>query len=99
MFLQREDPLIPVLHDQMVSFLTKLAGKFLPVATIRAAEGDFYTIKYRECEDQLQGLDKFYHTNTLHACICASRSVGFCWNYDKESTVEPPLSGRNGTKG
>ena len=26
MFRQREDPLIPVLYDQMVSFLTKLAG-------------------------------------------------------------------------
>lgn len=53
MFLQREDPLIPVLYDQMVSFLTKLAGKFLPVAAIREAEGDFYTIEY---EDQLHGL-------------------------------------------
>ena len=59
MFLQREDPLIPVLYDQMVYFLTKLAGKFLPVAAIRAAEGDFYTTQYRECEDQLQGLDQF----------------------------------------
>ena len=28
MFLQREDPLIPVLYDQMLSFHTKLAGKF-----------------------------------------------------------------------
>ena len=68
MFLQRGDPLIPVLYDQMVSLLTKLAGKFLPVAAIREAEGDFYTIKYREYEDQLQGLKPYlrsriyYHT-------------------------------------
>jgi hypothetical protein len=56
MFLQREHPLIPIVYDQMVSFLTKLAGKFLPVAAIRAAEGDFYTVNYKESEDQLQGL-------------------------------------------
>ena len=56
MFLQREDSLIPILYDQMVSFLTKLAGKFLPVATIRAAEGDFYTLKYKDYEDQLEGI-------------------------------------------
>ena len=65
MFLQREDPLIPVLYDQMVSFLTKLAGKFLPVAAIRAAKGDFYTLKYREYEDQLQGLNSC----TPYMCI------------------------------
>ena len=57
MFLQREDPLIPVLYDQMVSFLTKLAGKFLPVAAIKEVEGNFHILKYKECEDQLQGLN------------------------------------------
>ena len=46
MFLQREDPFIPVLYDQMVSFLTKLAGKFLPVAAIKEAEGKFHALKY-----------------------------------------------------
>ena len=37
MFLQREEPLIPLLYDQMVSFLTKLAGRFMPVSTIKEA--------------------------------------------------------------
>ena len=71
MFLQR-DPLIPIVYDQMVSFLTKLAGKFLPVATIRAVEGDFYTLKYKDYEDQLQGVMQYLvylHTYILLCCM------------------------------
>ena len=56
MFLKREDPLIPVFYDQSISFLTKLAGKFLPVAAVRAVEGNFYSLKFRDNEDQLQGI-------------------------------------------
>ena len=55
MFLQREDPLIAVIYEQMNSFLTKLASKFVPVAAIKAANGDFSSLNYREKEDQLQG--------------------------------------------
>ena len=40
-FLQREDPLIPIICEQMDSFLTKLASKFVPVCAITAANGDF----------------------------------------------------------
>ena len=54
-FLQRNDPLIPVIHSQMISFLTKLAGKFLLPSTIIAAKGDFYTIAYKELYSQLPG--------------------------------------------
>lgn len=57
MFLQREDPLIPVIFEQMNSFLTKLASKFLPIAAIRAADEDFFTLKYKERSDQLPGED------------------------------------------
>ncbi len=57
MFLQREDPLIPVIFEQMNSFLTKLASKFLPIAAIRAVDEDFFTLKYKERSDQLPGED------------------------------------------
>jgi len=46
MFLQREDPLLPVLCQQMDSFLSKLASKFLPPSTIKANR-DFSTLNYR----------------------------------------------------
>jgi len=46
MFLQREDPLLPVLCQQMDSFLSKLASKFLPPSTIKAANRDFSTLNY-----------------------------------------------------
>ena len=52
MFLQREDPLLPVLRQQMDSFLGKLASKFLPPSTIKAANRDFSTLKYMVRENQ-----------------------------------------------
>ena len=54
-FLQREDPLIPVISDQIESFLTKLASKFVPVSAIKAASEDFTRLKYSEVSDQLPG--------------------------------------------
>ena len=63
MFLQREEPLIPLLYDQMVSFLTKLAGRFMPVSTIKEANGNFYHLKYTEC--QLNG--ELIHTLFTHS--------------------------------
>ena len=57
MFLQREDPLIPVIFEQINSYLTKLASKFVPVAVIKAANGDFLSLKYKEKEDQHPGED------------------------------------------
>ena len=54
-FLQREDPLIPVISEQIESFLTKLASKFISVSGIKAAGQDFAGLKYSETGDQLPG--------------------------------------------
>ncbi len=54
-FLQREDPLIPLLCEQIDSFLVKLAGKFIPVAKIKAADNVFSNLQYKGRENQLQG--------------------------------------------
>ena len=40
-FLQREDPLIPILYDQIVAFLSKLARGFILVSDMKEAKGDF----------------------------------------------------------
>ena len=40
----------------MSSFLTKLAGKFLPVDKIKEANGEFHRIQYDKKEDQLSGM-------------------------------------------
>lgn len=45
-FLQRANPLIPIICDQMNAFITKLASKLLPVAAIKAAKGDLCTLIY-----------------------------------------------------
>lgn len=72
-FLQREDPLTPVNSKQMSSFLTKLAGKFLPVDKIKETNGEFHRIQYKK-EDKLSGMhivqmstvtDGFMHALTL----------------------------------
>ena len=55
MFLQREDPLLPIVCQQMDSFLCKLASKFLRVPIIKAAKKDFSTVQYIERENQLPG--------------------------------------------
>ena len=55
MFLQREDPLIPIIHKQVESFLTKLATKFLLVSTIKAAKGDFCNLSFKDSAKQLSG--------------------------------------------
>ena len=54
-FLQREDPLIPVISEQIGSLLTKLASKFISVSGIKAAGHDFAGLKYCETGDQLPG--------------------------------------------
>lgn len=52
-FLQREDSILPVLLQQIESFLTKLFGRFLTVSVIRDAES-ITTVDYRR-EKQLPG--------------------------------------------
>ena len=58
MFLQREDPIIPVVHEQTTSFLRKLGSKFLTVAAIKEADGDFSTLNFEEAQ--------FQHTGKVH---------------------------------
>lgn len=53
-FLQSEYPLVPILCAQMESFLTKLAGKFLKVSAIKAANREFFALQYKKRENQLQ---------------------------------------------
>lgn len=52
-FLQREDSILPVLLQQIESFLTKLFGRFLTVSVIRDAES-ITTVDYTR-EKQLPG--------------------------------------------
>ena len=54
-FLQREDPLISLLSEQMDSFLLKLASKFLPVTNIKAVKKVFRNLQYKGRENQLEG--------------------------------------------
>ena len=87
MFLQREDPLISIIYEQMNSFLTKLASKFLPISAIKAASGNFFTLKFKEKEDQSPG------SNTgcifvQHVSIIIVRRINFYWNHDKETATE-----------
>ena len=55
LFLQREDPLIPVISEQMDSFLRKLASKFVRVDAIKAARKDFTVLQYHLKDHQLPG--------------------------------------------
>jgi hypothetical protein len=56
MFLQREDPIILVVHEQTTSFLQKLASKFLTVSVIKWANGVFSTLKFKEANFQHPGI-------------------------------------------
>ena len=60
MFLQREDPIIPVVYNQTTSFLQKLASKFLTVAAIKEADANFSTIDFKD--PKIQHPDKILHT-------------------------------------
>ena len=51
-FLQREDPIIPVVDEQTTSFLQWLGTKFLKFADIRHANRDFSSINFKEMELQ-----------------------------------------------
>ena len=54
MFLQREDPIIPVVLDQLLSFVKNLLAKFVNVVAIRNAGSDVTSIQYGR-EMQLNG--------------------------------------------
>ena len=52
-FLQREDPIISLVAQQIQSFLLKLVGKFLSTVVIRAARSDLSKIGYADASNQL----------------------------------------------
>lgn len=54
LFLQREDPIIPIVLDQLQNFVKNLLGKFVKVATIRNARSDLHSVEYDEA-NQLDG--------------------------------------------
>lgn len=54
-FLQREDPLICVLLNEMKSFLKKLFGRFVKVNTIKSATEDITSVTYDNPHNQLPG--------------------------------------------
>ena len=56
MFLQTEDPLIPVIHDEMIKFITKLTSTFMPVTAIQEVNGNFYNLDFVNKDSQLSGI-------------------------------------------
>ena len=58
-FLQREDPIIYAVHDQLHGFIKNLLGKFIPATTIKdALSSDIACIEYANRDKQVPG--KFY---------------------------------------
>ena len=51
-FLQREDPLIPVMFSQCVNFMKKLLGKFVTISAIKNAP-NICSIDYMKKENLL----------------------------------------------
>ena len=56
-FLQREDPIICVMHDQLHKIVKSSMGKFVYVSNIRDAlsAGDITCLDYASRENQLAG--------------------------------------------
>ena len=54
-FLQREYPIIPVILNQINSFLKKLFGRFVTITAIREAQEDLGSLDFTDSEKQLPG--------------------------------------------
>lgn len=55
-FLQREDPIICVMLDQMKIFLKRLFRKFIHVSAIKQAQlHDITSLDYNDHQNQVQG--------------------------------------------
>ena len=65
-FLQREHPIIPVVANQMSSFLKKLFGKFVTIGAIRSAP-DITMVQYIR-GNQLQGRQATHAIVFLQFC-------------------------------
>ena len=59
--LQREDAIIPVIYDQMLSFLKKLGNKFIKASNLKAAfkDEDMQAFPYMDKEEQLSGMQVY----------------------------------------
>ena len=55
LFLQRDDPLIPVLHSEVNGFLKKLLTRFIKVAAVQAVKDDIISTDYGNEDIQLPG--------------------------------------------
>ena len=56
MFLQRDDPLIPVFNSEVNNFIEKLFSRFIKVGAIQDVEGDIVSLDYGDEENHLPGL-------------------------------------------
>ena len=67
-FLQRDDPIVPVISDQLTSFLRKLLGKFVSVGAIKSA-ADITSVNYCE-ENQLPSKQSIFVVvyGACHTC-------------------------------
>ena len=54
-FLQREDPIIPIMLDQIENFIKKLFGRFIKVDVIKRSQNNIVTTDYKR-ESQLSGI-------------------------------------------
>ncbi len=64
MFLQREDPIIPVVLDQLHKFVKNLLAKFVNVAVIRNSGSDPSSVQYDRAS-QVDGMFTLTNTYTL----------------------------------
>ena len=55
-FLQREDPIICIMLEQMYKFLKCLFGKFINVSVIKESQHDLTSLNYNSRQNQVQGM-------------------------------------------
>ena len=78
-FLQREDPIIPILVEQLMNFLKKLFGRFVKVGVIKSAEANLTSLDYKQ-DNQLPDENNIMYKNVLYCSIKlidASLFIGF----------------------
>ena len=56
LFIQRENPLVSRVYDQINEFLTRLACKFLAVAPVKAEGSKVANIDYVNAENHIPGI-------------------------------------------
>ena len=66
-FLQREDPIIPIVQEQMESFVRKLASKFVLLSVMKETRDNFSTLSYKDRDSELAGDNLYMHN---YNCNC-----------------------------